>query len=89
MENLLDSSKTKKLIFISHANPNDNDFTIWLSARLASDGYEVWSDLTHLVGGEVFWKDIDESLRQYTIKFISVLSPVSVTKRGFGLPPFM
>ncbi len=78
-----DLTKSKKLIFISHANPNDNDFTAWLSARLASDGYEVWSDLTHLVGGEVFWKDIDESLRQYTIKFISVLSPVSVTKRGF------
>ena len=83
MEKFLDSSRTRELIFISHANPNDCDFTAWLSSRQASDGYEVWSDLTHLVGGEVFWKDIDEALRQDTVKFISVLYPVSVTKRGF------
>lgn len=83
MNNVIQTFKPKKLIFISHATPNDNEFTAWLSSRLASDGYEVWSDLTQLVGGEVFWKDIDEALRNYTIKFISVLSTVSVTKRGF------
>lgn len=83
MNNTVVTSKPRNLIFISHATPDDNDFTSWLSARLASDGYEVWSDLTQLVGGEVFWKDIDDAIRHYSIKFLSVLSPVSVGKRGF------
>ncbi|MDP2248490.1 MAG: toll/interleukin-1 receptor domain-containing protein, partial [Nitrosomonadales bacterium] len=83
MDKTVVTSKPRNLIFISHATPDDNGFTSWLSARLASDGYEVWSDLTQLVGGEVFWKDIDEAIRNYSIKFLSVLSPVSVGKRGF------
>lgn len=83
MDKVAVSPKARNLIFISHATPDDNDFTSWLSARLASAGYEVWSDLTQLVGGEVFWNDIEEALRQHSIKFLSVLSPVAVGKRGF------
>jgi TIR domain len=45
----------RAIVFISHANPEDNDFTTWLAARLALAGYEVWSDITKLIGGEVFW----------------------------------
>ena len=26
-------------IFISHANPEDNEFTVWLGARLTAAGY--------------------------------------------------
>ena len=83
MDKVAVSTKARNLIFISHATPDDNDFTSWLSARLASAGYEVWSDLTQLVGGEVFWNDIEEALRHHSIKFLSVLSPVAVGKRGF------
>jgi len=77
------TSATRKLIFISHSNPEDNDFTAWLAARLALAGYEVWSDLTKLIGGEVFWKDIEEAIRQHSVKFISVLSIGAPKKRGF------
>jgi hypothetical protein len=36
------------MVFISHANPEDNDFTRWLALQLAEDGYGVWSDLAKL-----------------------------------------
>ena len=36
-------------IFISHATPDDNDFTKWLSLKLIGLGYEVWCDVLYLV----------------------------------------
>ena len=83
MDENKDVPKLRKLIFISHANPEDNDFTIWLGVRLASAGYEVWSDLTQFIGGEVFWNDVEEAIRSHAIKFLSVLSPAATAKRGF------
>lgn len=68
----------RRFIFLNHATPHDNAFTIWLGARLAAAGYEVWSDLLMLVGGEPFWKDIDEAIRQHTAVFVPILTPASV-----------
>lgn len=38
-------------LFISHANPEDNPFTLWLGAKLSALGYEVWADVLRLCGG--------------------------------------
>src|SRR5208282_1553362 len=70
------------MLFISHANPEDNDFTRWLALQLAKDGYGVWCDLTKLLGGENFWKDAEDAIRTRTIKFIYVLSRTSNEKEG-------
>jgi hypothetical protein len=70
------------LLFISHANPEDNDFTLRLGLQLAREGYQTWSDITKLIGGESSWGDIEEAIRNYTIKFLYVLSRVSNTKQG-------
>ena len=43
---------TRDSIFISHANPEDNEFTVWLGARLTATGYEVWADVLRLRGGQ-------------------------------------
>jgi hypothetical protein len=32
------------MLFLSHANPEDNDFTRWLALQLAKDGYGAWCD---------------------------------------------
>ncbi len=40
------------MIFISHANPDDNVFTRWLALQLVRCGYPVWCDLTRLMGGD-------------------------------------
>nr|WP_281719741.1 toll/interleukin-1 receptor domain-containing protein [Nitrosomonas nitrosa] len=85
MEQRDESTKpaSRTLVFLSHANPEDNLFTIWLGARLASAGYYVWSDVTKLIGGEYFWKDIEEAIRSHSSKVISIVSRPAVRKDGF------
>lgn len=72
----------RNMVFISHANPADNEFSRWLALRLAIAGYPVWCDLTQLLGGEDFWRDAEEAIRERTIKFLYVLSRASNDKEG-------
>ncbi len=76
------TSGERKLVFISHANPEDNEFTRWLAARLTSLGYLVWADVTQLFGAEKFWRNIEDAIRNHAVKVIVVLSRVSQTKDG-------
>jgi len=69
-------------LLLSHANPEDNEFTLWLALQLASHGYNVWSDLTKLLGGEVFWDNIEEIIRRKAAKVLYVLSRTSNAKDG-------
>jgi quinol monooxygenase YgiN len=73
-------------IFISHATPEDNDFTIWLASRLELLGYEVWIDKNGLVGGEKFWETIDGVIRNEAIKFLLVYSKNIFQKENDGNP---
>lgn len=72
----------RDMLFLSHANPEDNEFTRWLALRLAGEGFPVWCDLTQLLGGEDFWKDVEDAIRSRTMKFLYVLSRVSNRKPG-------
>ena len=40
----------REALFVSHANPEDNAFTLWLGSRLSAAGYEVWADVLRLRG---------------------------------------
>ena len=72
------------VIFLSHANPDDNAIAAWYGARLEAAGYTVWSDLTRLLGGEEMWLDIDDALRFHARKVVVLLSKASTdpTKEG-------
>jgi TIR domain len=72
----------RNLVFISHANPEDNAFATWLAGQLALAGYSVWSDVIKLVGGETFWDDIEQTIRHRAAKVIAVLSRHSHNKPG-------
>ena len=72
----------RRLVFVSHANPEENDFVRWLGVQLANAGYEVWSDVTKLIGGEIFWDDIEDAIRHHTAKFVLVVSAASLKKEG-------
>lgn len=72
----------RRVVFLSHATPDDNDFVVWLGTRLSAAGYEVWSDVTRLLGGEFFWKDIDDAIRRHAAKVVSCLSRASIQKEG-------
>lgn len=56
---------------------------LWLCTRLAAAGYEVWSDLTQLVGGELFWNDIQDAIRNHAAKVVFLASRTSVRRDGF------
>jgi len=74
--------KKRDLIFISHATPEDNLFTLWLATRLKLMGYQVWSDVTQLLGGEKWWDDIEQAINEFTCKFILVITKTSLSKLG-------
>jgi hypothetical protein len=76
----LDASKS--MVFISHANPEDNDAAAWLASRLTLAGYQVWSDVTKLIGGELFWNTIEEAIRNFSAKVIVLLSKSALNKHG-------
>lgn len=69
-------------LLLSHANPEDNEFTLWLALQLANEGFRVWCDLTKLLGGETFWDDIEGVIRDRAAKVIYVLSRASNSKDG-------
>ena len=76
------TSSQRELLFVSHANPEDNEFAKWLTVRLAEEGYPVFCEIFDFLGGEDAWKNIQTVLRERTIKFLFVLSKVSNEKDG-------
>lgn len=76
------TQQSRDVLFVSHANPEDNDFARWLALKLVSLGYHAWSDVTRLLGGEDFWRDIEQAIRQHTVKVLYVLSRSSNQKEG-------
>lgn len=71
-----------KTIFISHAAPADDQFTLWLALRLMAIGYDVWCDLLKLSKGGDFWSEIEAQLRTKTCKFLLVQSRASNSADG-------
>lgn len=72
----------RNAIFISHAAPEDNDFTLWLGAKLSAMGYEVWADVLRLRGGDDWATKLEDALRNKASKVLLVANDISVTKRG-------
>jgi len=76
------AAPTRDTLLLSHANPEDNEITLWLALQLANQGYRVWCDLTKLLGGEVFWDNIEEVIKTRAVKVLYVLSRTSNSKDG-------
>src|SRR6266566_369221 len=72
----------RDMLLVSHANPEDNGIAMWLTLQLAKEGYPVWCDLTKLLGGEIFWEDIQEAIKTRTLRFLFILSKTSNQKQG-------
>jgi hypothetical protein len=72
----------RQAIFISHAAPEDNPFTIWLGAKLAAAGYEVWADVLRLKGGDDWQRKLEDGLRNRACKVLLVANQKAVDKQG-------
>ena len=77
-----DPTLARPAIFISHAAPEDNAFTVWLGAKLAALGYEVWADVLRLRGGDDWQRKLEHALRHRTAKVLLVANPRAVDKQG-------
>ncbi|MHB9095442.1 MAG: toll/interleukin-1 receptor domain-containing protein [Eubacteriales bacterium] len=75
----------KDTLFVSHATPDDNEFAVWLATKLELCGYKVWVDVKSLDPSDDFWKKIDSTIREETVKFIFVMSASSVDTSREGL----
>src|SRR5258708_1615796 len=74
--------QAREALFISHANPEDNAFSLWLGAKLAAMGYEVWADVMRLHGGADWQRELEQALRTRAVKVLVVCTPGSVAKQG-------
>lgn len=76
------------LLFISHANPEDNVAAAWFATQLTLLGYNVWCDVKDAPAGEsLFWLKVQNKIEQEAEKFIFILSDTSrdfQRKRGVG-----
>lgn len=75
------SEPLRDTVFVTHAAPEDNEFVLWLSSKLALAGYRVWVDRRRLRGGDDFWDQIDRVLRNNALKQIVVFTQ-HITKPG-------
>lgn len=82
MTERVEATQPRDTLLLSHANPEDNEFTLWLALQLANEGYRVWCDLTKLLGGEVFWDNVEEVIKTRAVKVLYVLSRTSNAKDG-------
>lgn len=76
------AAMTRRVLFLSHATPEDSTFAKWLASQLAIAGYEVWCDVTALLGGERFWDNIEEAIDQATFRFLFVSTLEANRKPG-------
>ena len=68
----------RRLLFISHANPEDNAAAAWFATQLTLLGYDVWCDITSTHGGESdFWLKVQKTIEKDSSKFIFLLSEES------------
>jgi hypothetical protein len=72
----------RNVVFISHANPEDNVFTTWLGAKLTAAGYEVWADILRLIGGQDWQRKLEDALRNRAFKVLMVGTQRGVNKQG-------
>lgn len=83
---VVEATAERRLLFISHANPQDNAAAAWFATQLTALGYDVWCDVKDSHGGEsAFWLKVQQKIEQEAAKFIFILSESSrdfAKKRG-------
>jgi hypothetical protein len=72
----------RRALFISHATPEDNAFTLWLGAKLTALGYEVFADVLRLKGGDDWKRILESAIRDKAAKFLLAATPHGVQKQG-------
>jgi hypothetical protein len=75
----------REALFISHASPEDNAFTLWLGAKLSALGYEVFADVLRLRGGDDWERILEDAIRAKAAKVLLVATPHGAVGTPFRL----
>lgn len=75
-------AQPRQALFISHASPEDNAFTLWLGAKLTALGHEVFADVLRLKGGDDWERILESAIRDKAAKFLLAATPHGVQKQG-------
>src|SRR5271155_1332076 len=74
--------QARQALFISHANPEDNAFTLWLGAKLSALGSAAFADVLRLKGGDDWERILESAIRDKAAKFLLAATPHGVKKQG-------
>ncbi len=72
----------RKVVFISKATPEDDEFVLWLAPRLEMAGYDVFADILALEPGDNWRGKITDTLQFSAAKMLLCGRPSTVRKEG-------
>ena len=72
-----DPSTKRDHLFISSIG-EDGVFADWLTRKLTTEGYRVWSERFKLLGGETYPDDVEDAIKNGTFRFLGLYSRESL-----------
>lgn len=76
------SSRTRGIVFISKATPEDDEFVLWLAPRLEAAGYTVFADILTLEPGDRWRRQVTDTLQNKAVKMLLCSRDVTLNKNG-------
>ncbi|MET0081029.1 MAG: toll/interleukin-1 receptor domain-containing protein, partial [Candidatus Thiodiazotropha lotti] len=77
-----DTKTTRKIVFISKATPEDDEFVLWLAPRLEAAGYDVFADILALQPGDRWRKEVTGTLQNKSVKMLLCCRDATLAKNG-------
>jgi hypothetical protein len=74
--------RTREIVFISKATPEDDEFVLWLAPRLEAAGYTVFADILTLEPGDRWRRQITETLQNRAVKMLLCCRDATLNKIG-------
>jgi len=76
------SGRTRNIVFISKATPEDDEFVLWLAPRLEAAGYAVFADILTLEPGDRWRREITDTLQNKAVKMLLCCRDATLNKNG-------
>jgi hypothetical protein len=76
------TSKSRDVLFISKATPEDDEFVLWIGPRLEAAGYKVFADILSLEPGDRWRTVLTETLQDTACKMLLCCRDATLKKEG-------
>jgi len=74
--------RTREVVFISKATPEDDEFVLWIAPRLEAAGYKVFADILTLEPGDRWRRQITDTLQNKAVKMLLCCRDATLNKIG-------